>query len=88
MTSAGVTAGIDMALAIVQKLYSGDGNNGKDFTQAVMLDLQYDPHPPVRGGSPVKTDSVVVDAMTEMYDMFFYSAPPFDWVKSLVTIPR
>ena len=83
VTSAGVTAGIDMALAIVQRLYSHDGNGGKDFTQAVMLDLQYDPHAPVRGGNPAKTDPFVFEAMKEMYDMFLY-----DWFKLLPTIPK
>lgn len=73
VTSAGVTAGIDMALAIVKRLYRNDNFNGKDFTQAVMLDLQYDPMPPVIGGTPRKTDPHVLGAMTEMYDMFFKS---------------
>ena len=83
VTSAGVTAGIDMALAIVQRLYSHDGNGGKDYTQAVMLDLQYSPSPPVRGGTPAKTDSFVLEAMKEMYDMFLY-----DWFKILPIIPK
>ena len=85
VTSAGVTAGIDMALAIVQKLFVGDGWNGTDFTQAVMLDLQYDPKAPIRGGSPARTRPGVLAAMQEMYDMFFYNpgTPGYDWVYSL-----
>jgi transcriptional regulator GlxA family with amidase domain len=70
ITAAGVTAGIDMALALVKLVFSHDTTNGEDFTQAVMLDLQYDPAPPVSGGSPEKSDPSVYDAMTEMYDMF------------------
>lgn len=83
VTSAGVTAGIDMSLAIIKKLYSKDLNNGKDFTQAVMLDLQYDPRPPVSGGSPEKTDASVFEGMQLMYDMFLYGNAPYDAVKTL-----
>jgi putative intracellular protease/amidase len=83
VTSAGVTAGIDMSLAIIQKLYSKDLNNGKDFTQAVMLDLEYDPKPPVRGGIPAKTEKSVYAGMQLMYDMFLNGAPPYDAIKTL-----
>ena len=62
-TSAGVTAGMDMSLAIVQDIY-GDG-----YTQGVMLDMEYDPAPPVTGGSPEKTDPAVYRMMEAMYDM-------------------
>jgi transcriptional regulator GlxA family with amidase domain len=89
ITSAGVTAGLDMALAIVQKLFSHDTTNGQDFTQAVMLDLQYSPKPPVRGGTLAKSDPSVAAAMTEMYDMYFYSDyPGYDWVKTLPYLPK
>lgn len=70
ITAAGVTAGIDMALAIVKKVFSHDTTNGEDYTQAVMLDLQYDPAPPITGGSPEKSDPSVYDTMTFMYDFF------------------
>lgn len=83
VTSAGVTAGIDMSLAIIKKLYSKDLNNGKDFTQAVMLDLQYDPKPPVPGGSPAKTEKSVYEGMQLMYDMFLNGEPPYDAIKTL-----
>lgn len=69
-TAAGVTAGIDMALAMVKELYKNDMTNGKDFTQAVMLDLQYDPKPPVTGGSKAKTHPYVYNGMEWMYDYF------------------
>ena len=69
-TSAGVTAGIDMALAMVQYLFRNDMTNGKDFTQAVMLDLEYDPNPPVIGGSKSKTHPYVYAGMEWMYDYF------------------
>ncbi len=63
-TSAGVTAGLDMSLALVNHLF------GKDYTQAVMLDLEYDPQPPIKGGSPRKSAPIIVQLMQEMYDYF------------------
>lgn len=62
-TSAGVTAGLDMSLAIINELM------GERFTQSVMLNLEYDPQPPIVGGSPEKSDPLVRDMMLEMYDM-------------------
>lgn len=62
-TSAGVTAGLDMSLAIINDLM------GEKYTQGVMLDLEYDPQPLYNAGSVKKTDSIVADMMKEMYDM-------------------
>ncbi|MBL8642444.1 MAG: DJ-1/PfpI family protein [Rhodospirillaceae bacterium] len=42
VTSAGVSAGIDMALWVVQQVY------GADFCQIVVNAMEYDPAPPVR----------------------------------------
>ncbi len=70
VTANGVTAGIDMALAIVKKVFANDLNDGKDFTQSVMLDLQYDPKPPITGGSIAKSDPVVFEMMQYMYDYY------------------
>jgi transcriptional regulator GlxA family with amidase domain len=61
-TSAGVTAGTDMALAIL------NDNWGERFTQGVMLDMEYDPAPPIRGGTPEKTSYLVRWMMKAMYD--------------------
>lgn len=63
-TSAGVTAGLDMALALVNHLF------GKDYTQAIMLDLEYDPKPPIEGGSVRNTVPAIERLMKEMYDFF------------------
>jgi transcriptional regulator GlxA family with amidase domain len=63
-TSAGVTAGLDMSLALVNHLF------GKDYTQAVMLDLEYDPQPPIKGGTPKKSNSTIAQLMKDMYDFF------------------
>ena len=54
----------------MKRLFRGDLNGGRDYTQAVMLDLEYDPNPPVRGGSPGKTHPYVRQGMLEMYDHF------------------
>ncbi|TRX58818.1 DJ-1/PfpI family protein [Fulvivirga sp. M361] len=62
-TSAGVTAGMDMSLAILNDLY------GENYTQAVMLDMEYDPAPPIKGGSPEKTVPEVYQMMEAMYAM-------------------
>jgi putative intracellular protease/amidase len=70
ITAAGVTAGIDMALALVKKLFHNDLTDGNDFTQSVMLDLQYDPKPPIKGGSPESSDPYVVEGMRGMYDFY------------------
>jgi putative intracellular protease/amidase len=69
VTAAGVTAGIDMALALVKTVFKNDNSNGHDFTQSVMLDIQYDPDPPIKGGSAMTTLTPVYDGMTMMYDM-------------------
>jgi len=61
-TSAGVTAGMDMSIAIVRD------NWGDKFAQGVMLDMEYDPAPPIEGGSPEKTNWLVEWMMKSMYD--------------------
>ena len=60
-TSAGVTAGMDMSLALLAEIA------GKDYAQGVMLDLEYDPQPPFEGGSPEKTKPAVYEYMNDMY---------------------
>jgi transcriptional regulator GlxA family with amidase domain len=62
-TSAGVTAGIDMSLAIINTMMS------EAYTQAVMLDLEYNPAPPVKGGTPATSAPLVTEMMKTMYDM-------------------
>lgn len=62
-TSAGVTAGMDMSLAIIKDIY------GDNYTQGVMLDMEYDPQPPIAGGSPNKTKPEVFNMIQTMYDM-------------------
>ncbi|TAH20425.1 MAG: DJ-1/PfpI family protein [Cytophagales bacterium] len=61
-TSAGVTAGMDMSLAIIKDIY------GDNYAQGIMLDMEYDPHPPIEGGTPEKTNWAVNWMMKAMYD--------------------
>lgn len=61
-TSAGVTAGMDMSLAIMKDVY------GDRYAQGIMLDMEYDPHPPIEGGTPEKTNWAVNWMMKAMYD--------------------
>ena len=61
-TSAGVTAGMDMSLAIMKDIF------GDKYAQGIMLDMEYDPQPPLEGGTPDKTNWVVNWMMKAMYD--------------------
>lgn len=62
-TSAGVTAGMDMSLALIQKI------RGNTYLEAAMLDLEYAPQPPINAGIPEKSSKEAVDMMLAMYDM-------------------
>ena len=55
ITSAGVTAGIDMALRLAELLTSAK------VAQAIQLGLEYDPQPPFDAGSPEKAPAEVVE---------------------------
>lgn len=67
-TSAGVSAGIDMSLALVNEIA------GENYTKATMLDMEYDPQPPFKGGSETNTDKTVVEGMRAMYDQSMQTA--------------
>ena len=55
VTAAGVSAGIDMALTLVQKI------NGEEVAKAVQLGIEYDPQPPLDAGSPEKAPKETVE---------------------------
>jgi cyclohexyl-isocyanide hydratase len=57
MTSAGVTAGIDLGLRLVAKLH------GDDVAKRLQLGIEYDPAPPFTSGHP----SVAAPALVEEY---------------------
>jgi cyclohexyl-isocyanide hydratase len=54
ITSAGVSSGIDFALALVAEL------RGEDAAKAIQLAIEYDPQPPFDAGSPKKAGPEIV----------------------------
>ncbi len=57
VTAAGVSAGIDMALALAARLA------GDTVAQAIQLGIEYDPEPPFDAGSPHKAPAEVVELL-------------------------
>ena len=57
-TAAGVSAGIDMALALAAEIA------GEQVAQAIQLGIEYDPQPPFDAGSPAKAPAEVVELLT------------------------
>jgi transcriptional regulator GlxA family with amidase domain len=57
VTAAGVSAGIDMALALAGRVA------GVPVAQAIQLGLEYDPQPPFDAGSPQKAPAEIVELM-------------------------
>ncbi len=55
VTSAGVSAGIDMALTLAARIA------GDDVAQVIQLYLEYDPQPPFAAGSPSKAPPHVLE---------------------------
>lgn len=55
MTAAGVSAGIDMALALAAEI------DGVEIAQAIQLAIEYDPQPPFRSGSPQSAPQAIVE---------------------------
>ena len=62
VTAAGVSAGIDMALQLTERIA------GLAYAQATQLDMEYDPRPPSRAGSPRTAPAEVTTWLTGMYD--------------------
>jgi putative intracellular protease/amidase len=57
VTAAGVSAGIDMALALAARVA------GEQVAQAIQLGIEYDPQPPFDAGSPQKAPAPIVEAV-------------------------
>jgi putative intracellular protease/amidase len=57
VTAAGVSAGIDMALALAAEIA------GAQVAQAIQLGIEYDPQPPFDSGSPEKARAEIVEAL-------------------------
>jgi len=57
VTAAGVSAGIDMALALAGRIA------GDEAAQAIQLGIEYDPQPPYDAGSPARAPAQVVASL-------------------------
>jgi transcriptional regulator GlxA family with amidase domain len=57
VTAAGVSAGIDMALALAATIA------GEEVAQAIQLGIEYDPQPPFDAGSPAKAPAAIVEGV-------------------------
>lgn len=65
ITAAGVSAGIDMALILAEKI------SGRFVAESLQLGLEYDPQPPFDSGSPTKAESRVFEAVrAHLMDVF------------------
>jgi len=62
ITAAGVSAGLDMALALAGRL-AGDA-----AAQMIQLALEYDPQPPYQAGSPGTAPQAIADALRARRD--------------------
>jgi transcriptional regulator GlxA family with amidase domain len=51
ISGAGVSAGIDMALALTERVH------GRELAESLQLVIEYDPRPPFDSGSPTKADA-------------------------------
>ncbi len=57
VTAAGVSAGIDMALALAQRM------GGDDLAKGIQLSIEYDPQPPFDAGSPEAAGPRIVETV-------------------------
>jgi transcriptional regulator GlxA family with amidase domain len=62
ITAAGVSAGIDMALALAARVA------GEDVARAIQLGIEYDPAPPFDAGSPAKAPPHLVAMVSARLD--------------------
>ena len=51
ISGAGVSAGIDMALALTERVH------GRELAESLQLVIEYDPQPPFDSGAPTKADA-------------------------------
>jgi transcriptional regulator GlxA family with amidase domain len=61
VSSAGVSAGIDMALAVVGRLC------GQEEAETIQLLMEYDPQPPFRSGSPRTAAPALVEKLARSF---------------------
>ncbi len=61
VTAAGVSAGIDMALALVARM------RGSALAETIQLAIEYDPQPPLDSGSPAKARPETVAGVQQLF---------------------
>ena len=59
VTGAGVSAGLDFALALAAELH------GREVAERIQLMIEYDPAPPFQAGSPDKAPAAALGALRE-----------------------
>ncbi len=57
ITAAGVSAGIDLALTLTEKIA------GRSFAESLQLGIEYDPMPPFDVGSPEKANPIILEGL-------------------------
>lgn len=62
MTSAGVSAGIDMSLTLAMRIF------GQEFAETMQLDMEYDPMPPFNSGHPRTAPANVHAKLRDLFD--------------------
>lgn len=65
VTAAGVSAGIDMALFLAERIA------GRRTAEAIQCGIEYDPHPPHDAGDPTKVDPAIVAELLTYKDLVF-----------------
>lgn len=61
LTGAGVSAGLDFAVALVEQL------RGRAYAEALVLQGEYAPEPPIKGGTLATTSAPVGQMMSDMF---------------------
>jgi putative intracellular protease/amidase len=61
VTAAGVSSGIDMGLALVERMF------GRERAEIIQLAIEYDPQPSVDSGSPAKARPEIVSGVQQMF---------------------
>ena len=73
LTAAGVSAGIDMALALSAEVA------GEQTAQAIQLLIEYDPEPPFDAGSVAKAPTDIVDSLRAIRSFIVTGGPKGSW---------
>jgi transcriptional regulator GlxA family with amidase domain len=68
ITGAGVSAGLDFGVQILEEL------RGRPYAQAVMLQAEYAPRPPIQGGTVSTTPAEIAGPIADLYLPFITAA--------------